>query len=257
MEIPSDKKCALLVGINYTGTSAALQGCENDVKVMSEYLISKRGYAPSNITTLTEDTARKATGVNIIHSLGVLVTKAHSAGLQEIFIHYSGHGSYTRDTSRDEVDGRDETIVPLDYNTGGMITDDQLHEFMELVPSSCRVIALFDCCHSGTILDLKWRYEGEIGRVDGRNYLENPNSKVVSNVVMLSGCKDDQTSADALIKGKWSGAMTCSFLESIDKSTTWEALAANMRAYLKTNRYTQVPRLCSSVQLTDSTPIPK
>lgn len=257
MNIPQNKKAALLVGINYTGTSSALQGCENDVKVIREYLITKRGYNADNIVTLTEDTSRKATGVNIIHALGVLITKAHKDGLQEIFIHYSGHGSYSRDLSKDETDGRDETIVPLDYNTGGMITDDQLHEFMELAPEKCNIIALFDCCHSGTILDLRWRYEGEIGRMDGRNFLENPNSKVVANVVMLSGCRDDQTSADAMIKGKWSGAMTCSFLDSIDRSSTWEELAVNMRTYLRTNKYTQLPRLCSSQPLTDGSLIPK
>lgn len=252
MDIPSDKKFALLVGLNYTGTSAALRGCENDVAHKRDYLIKKRGYKDENIVILTEDTKKKGTGMNIMHALGALIVKAHTQGAGELWFHYSGHGSYTRDRDGDEDDNKDETIVPLDYKTGGMITDDQLHDYIEHMPKTCRMICIFDCCHSGTILDLKWRYEG-----DFKNHVENAASKVDSNVVMISGCRDDQTSADAWIKGKWAGAMTTAFLDCVDKSTTWEQLLVNMRDYLKRNKYSQYPRMCSSYRIGDNDKIPK
>ena len=37
-----------------------------------------------------------------------------------LFFHYSGHGSQTYDSDGDEVDGNDETICPVDYNSAGM-----------------------------------------------------------------------------------------------------------------------------------------
>ena len=40
-----------------------------------------------------------------------------------IFIYYSGHGSYTIDRNKDELDGKDELIIPLDFNA---ISDDEL-----------------------------------------------------------------------------------------------------------------------------------
>uniref|UniRef100_A0A6C0J7R5 Peptidase C14 caspase domain-containing protein n=1 Tax=viral metagenome TaxID=1070528 RepID=A0A6C0J7R5_9ZZZZ len=252
MDIPTEYKYALLVGINYTGTSSALKGCETDVDRQKEYLIKKRGYRSENIVILTEDTDKKATGMNIMHALGKLIIKSHVAGAKELWFHYSGHGSNTCDLDHDEKDGRDETIVPMDYLTNGMITDDQLHDYAESIPIGCRMIFLFDCCHSGTILDLKWRYEGAV-----KNYIENAASSVKSNVFMLSGCQDNQTSADALIQGKWAGAMTTAFIECIDKSVTWENVLDNMRAYMKKNGYSQRPRLCCSNPITDKDKVPK
>ena len=47
-----------------------------------------------------------------------------------IFLHYSGHGGKLRDTSGDEADGFDETLVPVDYLENGMILDDDLYEII-------------------------------------------------------------------------------------------------------------------------------
>lgn len=254
MNIDSNKKFALLVGINYHGTSSALNGCINDVEVMHKYLIDKRGYKAENIVILTDDTHKKPTGMNIMHALGTLIVKAHVDKAEELWLHYSGHGSYTRDHDGDELDGYDETIVPIDYAKNGMITDDQLHDYVKNLPNSCGMIAIFDCCHSGTILDLKWRYEG-----DEKNYIENHKCKVSgnANVLMISGCQDSQTSADAYIQGNWAGAMTTSFLKSIDNIETCEDLLMAMRKYLKENRYTQHPLMCCSYEIKDDHKFPK
>ena len=45
-------KCALLIGINYTGLKNELRGCVEDVKHIEELLI-KRGY--DKIILLTDD----------------------------------------------------------------------------------------------------------------------------------------------------------------------------------------------------------
>lgn len=37
-----------------------------------------------------------------------------------LFFSFSGHGGQQRDVDGDEVDGMDETILPVDYKTAGI-----------------------------------------------------------------------------------------------------------------------------------------
>ena len=119
-------KKALLIGINYYETpSARLNGCINDAVNVRNMLIDAYGYDSANITVLRDDTANnKPTAVNIVKQLTSII--AQSASLKEIWIHYSGHGSQINDTNGDESDLLDEVIVPSDYATAGVVTDDMI-----------------------------------------------------------------------------------------------------------------------------------
>ena len=44
-----------------------------------------------------------------------------------LLFHYSGHGSRQRNYNGDEVDGYDETLCPLDFETQGMLVDDEIN----------------------------------------------------------------------------------------------------------------------------------
>ncbi len=80
-----------------------------------------------------------------------------------LFIYYSGHGSYTYDRSKDELDGRDESIVTSDLK---QILDDELKSILKTyINKNMTVIGLFDSCHSGTILDLKFTYDVDKNRL--------------------------------------------------------------------------------------------
>lgn len=72
-----------------------------------------------------------------------------------LVFHYSGHGSQQRNYSGDEVDGFDETLCPLDFETQGMIVDDEINAaIVRPLPHGVKLHALIDACHSGTALDL-------------------------------------------------------------------------------------------------------
>lgn len=45
-----------------------------------------------------------------------------------LFMHYSGHGGSVKDHAGDEEDGKDETMIPVDYATKGQIKDDEILE---------------------------------------------------------------------------------------------------------------------------------
>ena len=249
----SGTKLALLIGINYRGQSGELNGCINDVNNIRDMLINQFNYDKKNIVMLTDDTKEKPTAMNILRELSKLIIKAYYDQCDDIFIHYSGHGTNIKDKDGDEDDNKDEALVPLDHKQNGIITDDLLHDYLSYLPDNCRCVCLLDCCHSGTILDLPYRYIGVENFV-----IENDDATVKGNIIMISGCKDIQTSADAWIqsdmKGEYAGAMTSAFLHTMkhyDYTCTCFHLLNGMRNYLKDGDFKQVPQICSSNKLTN------
>jgi hypothetical protein len=237
-------KFALVIGINYVGTQVQLKGCINDVENIVDHLVNKCGYLQQNITVLTDKTAVKPTAINIDYEISKLVNLARHNGARELFLSYSGHGTYVKDLNRDETDRRDECIVPLDYKRTGFIKDDRLNLLISKLPLSCRMYCLFDSCFSGTVLDLTYSYSSNEAVIK-----ENAASTIKSNILMISGCTDQQTSADALIGGTWAGAMTASFLNASAASSSLNfslALVKQMNDWLKRNGFRQTPRLSSS-----------
>ncbi|GME71483.1 unnamed protein product [Ambrosiozyma monospora] len=71
-----------------------------------------------------------------------------------------------------------------------------------------------------------------------------------ADVIMFSGCKDDQTSADANEAGKFTGALSWAFLQVLnqDPTQTYLTLLQNIRTVLAT-KYTQKPQMSSSHQI--------
>jgi len=232
------KKIALLIGINYLHTSAQLSGCLTDVAKIKALLKRRCHFAENEIRVLTNG---QATRQAILRELGRLQS------FDQIFFHYSGHGSYVRDVSGDERDHKDEVIVPNDYKTHGMITDDQLHRCLVALPATTQGIFMFDACHSGTVLDLRYRYVPE-----RKSIVENRKSKVAARVVMVSGCHDAQVSMEAVLAGKSAGAMTWAFISALEnvKSTIQLAkLITKMRQLLRKNGFDQTPHLSGSRKL--------
>ena len=162
---------AVLIGINYVGKKNALQGCHNDVKNMVEYLTTMQGFKEENMTILMDDGNHiNPTYANIMNSYKTIIEQ--SVAGDTVFLHFSGHGAQIRDLSGDELDGYDETIIPVDFETCGHIVDDVLcNEVVKQFREGVLVTALMDSCHSGTVLDLPYYFNGE-GGVDAMERLE-------------------------------------------------------------------------------------
>lgn len=154
------RKKALLIGINYYGLKNELRGCVNDVKNMSKFLNQQYGYLYDDMVILTDDQrelARLPTRDNIIRAMQWLVRDAQPN--DSYFFHISSHGGLVPDEDGDEDDGFDSCIYPLDFEQAGPIIDDMMHDIMvKPLPAGCRLTALFDCCHSGSALDLPFVY---------------------------------------------------------------------------------------------------
>lgn len=232
------KKTALLVGINYVGTSNELYGCINDTKNVRDLLQSKYGF--TNIVLLNDDSFCKPTKQNILNGFRDMLINAKSG--DTVFFMYSGHGTNTYDFNGDELDGKDEMIVPIDATTlQTCILDDELNTLIRTnIKPGVKLLALFDSCFSGTMLDLRYTYN----KPDCTSQPET-----AGDVIMISGCTDSQTSADtvARIYGRVmpSGAMTYAFLANIGGSTSMQDLVTKMNVLLQDNGYSQRPLLSS------------
>ncbi|OBA17196.1 caspase [Ogataea polymorpha] len=289
------RKKALLVGINYIGTSNALRGCINDVHNMFNFLTQTQGYKAEDIVMLTDDQrelVKVPTKANMIRAMQWLVKDARPG--DSLFFHYSGHGGQEEDQDGDEEDGYDDCIYPVDFQQTGSLVDDVMHDIMvKSLPAGCRLTCIFDSCHSGTALDLPFCYRAQDGGIKEYNVWKESSGDAlnlvtgyltrntglmmnsVSNVfkrikatsgsraeqikqakmspadvIMFSGCKDSQTSADANESGSFTGALSYAFIKVLRENPiqSYLTLLQNIRAVLA-QKYTQKPQLSSSHQI--------
>jgi len=151
---------AVLIGINYLGhEQGELSGCHNDALNMKDYIMDVHGFEEDNITILLDDGEHTApTKENILEAYRTLVAQSEPGDV--IFCHYSGHGGKMRDDDHgEEDDGYDESLIPLDYQEVGFIRDDDLFDtLVKPLPEGVMATFLMDCCHSGTVLDLPYKF---------------------------------------------------------------------------------------------------
>ena len=129
---------------------------------------------------------------------------------------------------------------------------------------------VLDACHSGTGCDLRYKY-------DDASYLTNnlaklpekyvPNdwslqqtsyefkrySKTAGEVFCISGCQDEQTSADAFLGGQASGVLTHLLLNCLNTNSQstykWKHLLKDICCGEKVNQFTQRTAITSGNSL--------
>ncbi|KAJ3532748.1 hypothetical protein NM688_g7380 [Phlebia brevispora] len=177
------KKKALCIGINYIGQQAQLKGCINDAHNVKRFLCTNYGYKDDDIVMLTDDSRDPRsipTKANMLRAMQWLVSDARPN--DSLFFHYSGHGGQTKDLDGDEADGFDEVIYPVDFKQAGHIVDDVMHDIMvKPLPPGCRLTAIFDSCHSGSVLDLPYIYSTE-GKIKEPNLAAEAGQGLLSAV---------------------------------------------------------------------------
>jgi hypothetical protein len=238
-------KKALLYGINYKGTNCPLSGCWNDPLTMKKLLL-QNGYSDEHIEIMTDEpqnrgTPKFPTVKNFYEQVRKFIGTANAG--DQLFFHYSGHGTQTYDRNSDEPDRKDEAICLLnDQNGIDIIIDDILYkELVANLPQGVKLFCLMDCCCSGTILDLPFYYvpKGNVKR-------EKIDRALPKDVIMVSGCLDDQSSADAYIEGKSQGALTYMFNKTFTemrKGMNWRDFITVLDYNLHNNRYSQISEI--------------
>lgn len=254
---PPTNTVAVVIGIEYVahaqqGRAERLPGCHSDAFVMQEILKSKFGVAPANIAMLSDASSvyTQPTKANILEAFKRVADRARGGDVSRVVVYYAGHGTQATDSNGDEADRRDECMVPADYLDAGFITDDELASaLLAALPASVTCTLISDCCNSGTMYDMPFVYN-----VDSQQMSRLPDraAPTAANVTVLSGCRDEQTSASAYNLERnvgWRGALTVA-LENAWTQHGYGATAGQVvescRSFLSTRKFTQVPQLCSS-----------
>jgi hypothetical protein len=223
---------AINIGLNavdpqhYSGWPGELAACEADANDMAEIARSK-GFAPEKLYT------KAATRKNVI---GKITQAAKTLKSGDIFLlTYSGHGGQLPDLNGDEADGYDETWCLFD----GELVDDELYALFGKFRPGVRILMFSDSCHSGTVARAAFyaargrpgaapgtppeiRYRSMPLAVGQRTYwanrdfydpiLRNPQlmeakGAVKASVLLISGCQDNQESADGAFNGLFTGTL--------------------------------------------------
>ena len=209
------KKRALCIGINdYPGTNNDLNGCVNDAQDWAE-LFSRGGY---EVTLLLDS---MATGQAIRDGMRAIV-QTTGWGDRGV-VTYSGHGTNLRDVSGDEADGRDEALVPYDFQNG-VILDDELYDIFGYKRFGAKVFFISDSCFSGTINRFfdpgartpKPRYMPPqlIGLDPRPSDLPRDRAPRKSPVTTLTGCAENEVSYDCWFGSRANGALTRTAIDS-------------------------------------------
>jgi metacaspase-1 len=255
------KGMSLHLGLNsvdadhYHGWDGALQGCENDARDMAT-ITKHAGF--DGTTILTED----ATAAAATAAIGD-AAKALRAG--DLFLlTYSGHGGQVPDQNSDEPDRLDETWVLYDRQ----LVDDELYALWASFEPGVRIFVLSDSCHSGSavreviaavrpeVLEgtmtvppatgmrampravAQEVYEEHKAQYDAiqKQVPAGDAAEVGAHVLLISGCQDNQTSADGArnglftqtllevwAEGKYKGGHRKFWREIVERMPPWQS----------------------------------
>ncbi|KAI9440069.1 caspase domain-containing protein [Lactarius indigo] len=253
------QKKAVVIGINYSthpDPRFRLRWAVQDARKMARFLHESFDFEWSNMQILTDDQSGSLpTKANIRAAMHWLVKGAQPG--DTLFFYFSGHATQVKDTSGDEPDGYDECVCALDYTgdrqfpisptTPGIIVDDDINHIMvQPLPQGCRLTAVLDCCHSGTLLDLPFIYDshGRLKPSDNLSTVEQKSSP--ADVISLSACKDSESAYEVPTEG---GALRKAFIEYMTNSGncgTCLDIIWSLRTYMNANGIRQRPQLSSS-----------
>ncbi len=263
-------KKALLIGINrYKIPGADLRGCVNDVKNMQSILTQKYGFAGKDIATVTD---LAATTKAMQAAVSKLIREARKGDV--LLLHYSGHGSNVPDANGDEADRRDEILCPTDLDWKKPLLDDWLRKTFDGLRAGVSLTVVMDCCYSGSntrvflppdapriqrYLPSPWDLlAAESGRklrgkVQGSLRSSATATRKKKDVIdvkipelLITGCRDTQTSADAHLGGTFNGALTYCLVETLKSaggSISYRKLHEQTVKRLKQGGFDQVPQL--------------
>eukprot|EP01062_Namystynia_karyoxenos_P025592 TRINITY_DN20101_c0_g1_i1.p1 TRINITY_DN20101_c0_g1~~TRINITY_DN20101_c0_g1_i1.p1 ORF type:complete len:1000 (+),score=212.29 TRINITY_DN20101_c0_g1_i1:141-3140(+) len=153
---PSDRK-ALVVAVSYWDSQYELTGSASAAAELVGALTQRGALAGCEMRQLIErpgaPEGELPTRSNLTQGLEWLVADA-APGATRYFI-FVGHGmNLTDGPAQDARDGSGEAVYPSDFQTSGVIQQEEISAALRQLPQSSSVLMLCDCCSAGTMVDL-------------------------------------------------------------------------------------------------------
>lgn len=177
----------------------------------------------------------KANAANIRKAISTLEKKTQKGDI--VYIHFSCHGQPIEDLDKDEIDGWDEALIPVDakkiyqehvYTGENHIIDDELNLYLEAlrgkVGKTGFVYVIIDACHAGS------SYRGEekeeeivfrgtnmgfsasqkpfVPKIDRRGRFKVDASASMADVCVLEACRSYQLNSEIRENGEYYGSLS-------------------------------------------------
>lgn len=254
------EKHALLIGISdYSGVLqlSSLDGTLNDVELTRNLLLhDKFGFKEDNVVVLTDQHATHSGIEKAMKDMAARVKKGNG-GI--VYIHYSGHGSQTRNLNEQEQEDLDQTWVSYGARTelvNGIdqwdILDDEIREWLSNISDYAdQVILVSDSCHSGSITRGKYSTRTRAAMRDDRPHplgkkTFREDSFSFKRGVFIGASKDEEQAGEYMPIDMFYGLFTWFWiqnLESVKPGETWHDILRKTRIQVQGERKQQSPQI--------------
>ncbi len=255
-------KYALLIGINdYSSVPAlsSLDGTLNDLELTRQVLLQQRfGFSADNMVVLIN---QAATHSGIRQAMEAMVDKVKASPGGVVYIHYSGHGSRTRNMHPAEEEAFDQTWVSYGARSGhssGLdqwdILDDELRQWLANIGDYAdQVIVVSDSCHSGSITRGKHPATIRAAMTDKREHplgLTSFRTDMTPQGVFISAAGDAEQAGEYIPDDESYGLFTWFWVQSLESASpgeTWHDLLRKTRIQVRGERRQQTPQISGSL----------
>lgn len=258
-------------------TNITLHGTYNDASNMN-HLMETYGYEIvfMNDVDYISSNELYPTMQNILKQLQIILNKANTN--DDVFIYYAGHGVQflknilISDVANHDIktSGIDEAIVPVNFgfkrSTGfiNVISDNTLNQFIrDFGKSKVKILLIFDCCHCGTVCNLKYSYgyvdansNGIVYDIATDQHIDKI-KPIRSDVISVSACIYNELNYEDVIRfaksenGKEQGVLTGSLRYALRSNPNITSDVFNILKAIVTYtaKYGQCPKISSNIPL--------
>jgi len=255
-EAGTPRKRAVLVGISkYQRKGAADEwrnlSTELDLELLQQVLAEKFKF--TDIVVLRDE---KATKEGILSELRKVA--AQTAKGDVVFLHYSGHGDSIPDDNGDEIDGKDESLIPFDYvskkDYSRNIRDDEIGKILDELKKKepGNVTVSIDSCYSGTATRGDYAVRGGGGDADkpegeSPSGLRDKQASYSKDYIFLAASSPRQTAKETDYDDKRRmGIYTLALVKALNEATprtTYRDLFERINDIITSKRGDQNPQL--------------